>query len=207
MAEGEKVGEIPQTPFAPCRYIHPSIDAVLALQQQTRFTPSDVKQIKARILSTGAALVNDPFPWEGNKGLQGTRFSTHFNIAVAMLHGRQGLWNLLDKKYPLQYRDSAEIREIMKKIEVIPDADLDLGFPDQWSSVLEIELTNGKRLSRRVDYPTGEPENPMDQSMLAEKFRRLTKLAGWSEVKASEFLPVVYGLDKAKSLEELLHYL
>ena len=202
-----KVLEMSHKPYSACRYIHPSIDAVLALQQQTRFTPSDVKQIKARILSTGAALVNDPFPWEGNKGLQGTRFSTHFNIAVAMLHGRQGLWNLLDKKSPLQYRDSAEIREIMKKIEVIPDADLDLGFPDQWSSVLEIELTNGKRLSRRVDYPTGEPENPMDQSMLAEKFQRLTKLAGWSEVKASEFLPVVYGLDKAKSLEELLHYL
>ena len=202
-----KIMEVAQKAYSACRYIHPSLDAVLALQNEARFTHADVKHIKARILSTGAALVNDPVPWEGNKGLQGTRFSTQFNIAVALLHGRQGLWNLLDKKYPFEYRDSAEIRGIMKKIEVIPDAELDLNFPDQWSTVIEIELAGGKRLSRRVDYPTGEPENPMDQPMLAEKFRSLTSLAGWSEAKSGGLIPVVYGLDKAKSLAGLLEYL
>lgn len=202
-----KTMEVAHKPYSACRYIHASIDAVLALQQEARFTPGDVKQVKARILSTGAALVNDPVPWDGNKGLQGTRFSAHFNIAVAMLHGRPGLWNLLDKKFPLQYRDSAAIRDIMKRIEVIPDAGLDRNFPDQWSSVVEIELANGIRLSHRVDYPLGEPETPMDRAMLAEKFRRLTGLAGWSEARASEFIPLVYGLETATSLDGILRYL
>ena len=202
-----KVMEVAQKAYSACRYIHPSLDAALALQQEAHFAPGDVKKITARILSTGAALVNDPVPWEGNKGLQGTRFSTHFNIAVAVLHGRQGLWNLLDKKYPLEYRDSAAVREMMKKIEVIPDAELDRNFPDQWSTVLEIDIVDGRKLSRRVDYPTGEPETPMDQSMLAEKFRSLTALAGWNETKAAGLIPVVYGLDKAKSLAAMLHYL
>lgn len=202
-----KVMEVSQKAYSACRYIHASIDAVLALRQETGFASGDVRHITARILKTGAALVNDPVPWEGNKGLQGTRFSTHFNIAVAMLHGRQGLWNLLDKKFPLQYRDAPEIRAFMKKVEVIPDAELDRNFPDQWSTVLEIELADGRKLSRRVDYPTGEPETPMPESMVAEKFRTLTGLAGWSGEKAGALIPVVRGLDKATSLEGLLNYL
>lgn len=199
--------EVAQKPYSACRCIHASIDAILALRQEASFTPNDVQHVTARIFSTGAALVNDPVPWEGNKGLQGSRFSAHFNLAVAMLHGRKGLWNLLDKSYPLQYLQSPEIREIMKSIEVIPDVELDLNFPDQWSSVVEVRLRNGKHLSRRVDYPLGEPETPMDAAMQADKFRRLTGLAGWIESKANEFISIANGLDKAQDLAPLLRHL
>lgn len=201
-----KVMEVSQKAYSGCRYIHPSLDAVFALQKEHAFTAKDVKHITARILSTGAALVNDPTPWEGNKGLQGTRFSTHFNIAVALVHGRPGLWNLLDNRYPLQYRDSPEVRAMMKRIEVIADDELDKNFPDKWSTVLEIELANGSKVSRAVDWPTGEPETPMDQAMLTEKFNRLTAMAGWDEARARALIPQVMSLDKSGSLDGLLRF-
>ena len=47
----------------------------------------------------------------------------------------------------------------------------------------------------------------MDQTMLAEKFTLWTGLAGWNETKASGLIPVVYGLDKARSLADVLGYL
>ncbi len=202
-----KTMEIAQKPYSSCRFIHASIDALLALQEEAHFTHSDVRRVTARILRTGASLVNDPVPWEGNKGLQGTRFSAHFNLAVAMLHGRKGLWNLLDKKYPLEYRDSPKVREIMKRVEVIADAELDRNFPDQWSSVVEVDLESGQHLSRRVDYPLGEPETPMDQSMQAEKFRRLAGIGGWSEAKINEFISSTQAFEKAPALDALLRYL
>lgn len=202
-----KVMEVSQKAYSGCRYIHPSLDATLALQKEHGFTAADVKHLTARILSTGAALVNDPVPWEGNKGLQGTRFSTHFNIAVALVHGRPGLWNLLDESVPLRYRDTPEIRGMMKRIEVIPDAELDKNFPDKWSTVLEIELADGRRMSRAVDWPTGEPETPMDQEMLTEKFNRLTAMAGWDRARADALIPQVMSLDRAATLEGLLRFL
>jgi 2-methylcitrate dehydratase PrpD len=206
LGQSWKVMEISQKAYSGCRYIHPSLDAVLGLQQEHGFAASDVARIHVRLLKTGAALVNDPVPWEGNKGLQGTRFSTHFNIAVALLHGRPGLWNLLDNQYPLQYRDAPDVRAMMKRIEVVPDEELDRGFPDKWGTVLTVELADGRRWQRAVDWPTGEPEVPMSAEMLAEKFNRLTSIAGWSPTKARDLIPQVMTLDKAANLDGLLRF-
>ena len=115
--------------------------------------------------------------------------------------------NMLDKAYLVEYLQSPEIREIMKRVDVVPDADLDLNFPDQWSSLVEVDLNSGQHLSRRVDYPLGEPETPMDSSMLAEKFRRLTRLAGWTDDKANGFISLASTLDEAPDLKALLSYL
>ncbi|MCC6533431.1 MAG: MmgE/PrpD family protein [Burkholderiales bacterium] len=207
LGQAWKTLEIAQKPYSACRYIHASIDALLALRNDARFGARDVRHITARILSTGAALVNDPLPWEGDKGLQGTRFSAQFNLAVALLHGREGLWNLLDKTHPLEYRDAPEIREIMRTVTVIADAELDRNFPDQWSSIVEVELKSGERSSRRVDYPLGEPETPMAESMQIEKFKRLTALAGWSEAKSMAFAALVHDCERTPTLEPLLLHL
>jgi 2-methylcitrate dehydratase PrpD len=202
-----KVMEISQKAYSGCRYIHPSLDAVLSLQKESGFVPQDIKKVTVRLLSTGAALVNDPVPWEGNKGLQGTRFSTHFNIAIAILMGRDGLWNLLDNSVPLEYRDRPDVREMMKRITVIPDDELDKNFPDKWSTVMTIELANGRTLTQAVDWPTGEPETPMAEAELTEKFNRLTGMAGWTPARARELIPEVMGLERAPTLERLLRFL
>lgn len=202
-----KVMEVSQKAYSGCRYIHPSLDAVLALMQEHGFTAKDVRKVTINMLKTGAALVNDPVPFEGNKGLQGTRFSTHFNVAVALLMGRTGLWSLLDNSVPLQYRDRPDVRELMQRITVIPDAELDKNFPDKWSTVVRLELTDGRTFTRAVDWPTGEPEIPMGEAMLTEKFNRLTAMAGWTPARAQELIPEVMQLDRAPTLERLLRFL
>jgi 2-methylcitrate dehydratase PrpD len=202
-----KVMEISQKAYSGCRYSHASLDAILGLQKEHGFTPQDVRKVTSRILSTGAALVNDPTPWQGNKGLQGTRFSAQFNIAIAVLYGRSGLWNLLDNSVPLEYRDRSEVREMMQRIEVIPDDELDKNFPDKWSTVLSIELRNGRTLTRAVDWPSGEPETPLGEAILTEKFNRLTAMAGWTPAHARELIPEVMTLDKAINLDRLLQFL
>jgi 2-methylcitrate dehydratase PrpD len=207
LGQSWKVMEISQKAYSGCRYIHASLDAVLALMQENTLTAKDVRKITVRLLTTGSNLVNDPVPWEGNKGLQGTRFSTHFNIAVAVLMGRTGLWNLLDNSVPLQYRDRPEVREMMSRVTVIPDDELDKNFPDKWSTVLTLETNDGRSFTRAVDWPTGEPEVPMSESMLAEKFNRLTAMAGWTEKHASELIPEVRALDAAPSLERLFRFI
>ncbi|GAA4329629.1 MmgE/PrpD family protein [Pigmentiphaga soli] len=202
-----RVMDVSQKAYSGCRYIHPSLDIVTALQKEVGFRPEDVKRVVCRLLSTGAGLVNDPVPWDGSKGLQGTRFSLHFNIAVALQMGREGLWSLLDERHPLQYRDRPEIRAMMARIEVIPDAELDKNFPDKWSTALTLELSDGRSFTREADYPTGEPENPMAREDLLRKFDILTEMAGWSRDKASGLPPEVARLDRASDLSGLLTFL
>jgi 2-methylcitrate dehydratase PrpD len=201
-----RVMDVSQKAYSGCRYIHPALDVINELQEEIGFEAEDVKRVVCRLLTTGAALVNDPVPWEGDKRLQGTRFSIHFNMAVALQMGRDGLWSLLDDRNPLQYRDRPEIRAMMERIEVIPDDELDKNFPDKWSTVLTLELRDGRSFTREADYPTGEPEKPMTKQDLLRKFGMLTELGGWSAEKARGLPPVVARLDQAPDLSALLQF-
>lgn len=198
--------EVAQKPYSSCRFIHASMDAALALQHEFGISAASITRVKARIFAAGAAIVNEPAPWEGDKGLQGTRFSAQFNLAVALLHGRKGIADLLDPQWPLRYRDAPELRAFMTKIEVIPDASLDLVFPEQ-PSIVDIELTDGTIHNRKVSFPLGDPESPLDHAALSEKFRRLTALAGWNDDKATSFIDLATRLDQEKSLDRLLSFL
>lgn len=198
--------EVAQKPYSSCRFIHASMDAALALQQEFGFSACDIARVKARIFAAGAAIVNEPTPWEGDKGLQGTRFSAQFNLAVALLHGRKGIADLLDPQWPLRYRDNPELRAFMKKIEVIPDVSLDLVFPEQ-PSIIDIELTDGTTHNRKVSFPLGDPESPLDHAALAEKFSRLSALAGWNDAKAAAFIDLASRLEREESLNGLLAFL
>jgi hypothetical protein len=46
----------------------------------------------------------------------------------------------------------------------------------------------------------------MSAEMLAEKFNRLTSIAGWSPTKARDLIPQVMTLDKAANLDGLLRF-
>jgi 2-methylcitrate dehydratase PrpD len=50
----------------------------------------------------------------------------------------------------------------------VRDAELDALYPERWPARVTIELRNGARLTDRVDYPKGDPENPftLDEMLL-----------------------------------------
>jgi 2-methylcitrate dehydratase PrpD len=196
--------DVAHKPYSACRHIHASIDALLELQREAGFAARDVVDINARIFKTGAAFVDDPVPWEGDKGLQGLRFSAQFNLAVVLLHGREGLWRLLDNAKSLAYRDNSDVRGAMTLISVTADEGLDANFPDQWSSLVEVRLKDGRTVDRRIDYPLGEPEAPMGADMLQEKFRRLTALAGWDGARAQRVVAAVQALASIEDMKALL---
>jgi hypothetical protein len=52
--------------------------------------------------------------------------------------------------------------------------------------------TIGKNYQSRVDYSLGEPENPMDDTAIMEKFRGLTAYCGISDVVADIIIDNVY---------------
>jgi 2-methylcitrate dehydratase PrpD len=71
-------------------------------------------------------------------------------------------------------KDSGLI-EVMARIEISNDPELDHCYPRMWPARVEIETTAGEKLSAAVDCPRGDPENfPTDLEILS-KFDRLTK--------------------------------
>lgn len=195
--------DVAQKPYSACRHMHASLDALQAILSERKLEEADVTRVTANIFSTGAVYVDDPEPWTEDKGLQGARFSAQLNLAVLLRHGQAGLAKMMDNKHTLAMLKSPELRETMKRIEIVSDKELDANFPDQWSSTVVVEDRAGNRTSHRVDYPLGEPESPLSEAQLRHKFDQLLSLAGWSPARAQRIWDAIVPADANLDLRSL----
>jgi 2-methylcitrate dehydratase PrpD len=63
---------------------------------------------------------------------------------------------------------------MMRKVECTVDPELDRTFPKQWRATAEILTEDDKRYSTTVEYPKGDPENPLSWEEMKERFHDLT---------------------------------
>ena len=91
----------------------------------------------------------------------------------------------------------------MKKIKVIPDSDLDKEYPKIWATIVEIK-TKKKTYSERVDFSKGEPENPITQKELEEKFMTLAENALLKREVIEKALKMINSIEELKDIKNLL---
>jgi 2-methylcitrate dehydratase PrpD len=197
-----KIMEVAHKPYTGCRHLHSAINATLNILEKNPINPDEVEEVNARIFETGAHFVDDPEPWLPDRAGYGTRFSTQFNLAVAILEGKKGIQGLLNHNKVREKINDPNIREFMKKIKVIPDADLDKEYPKAYPVIVEIK-TKKKIYSERVDLPKGEPENPLTQKELEEKFMTLAENAYKKDV-VQKALKMINSIEELKDTRSLL---
>jgi 2-methylcitrate dehydratase PrpD len=157
-------------PHVGCRYMHPPIDAVLKLVHENNLRPEQVKKIRVGVLKAGAPLIAEPIESKFNpQSIVDAQFSMPFAAAAAMLYGKASL-----KEFQLSVIQSRPIRELMRKVECIVDPELDRTFPKQWRAAAEILTEDEKRYSTTIEYPKGDPENPLSWEEMIERFHDLT---------------------------------
>jgi len=88
----------------------------------------------------------------------------------------------------------------MAKTDCYRDATLDAFYPRHWPAAAEIHLNDGQVLSTRVDFATGEPENPVSRAALIEKF---VSLAAESVADPDRLAATILALDAASDLGAL----
>jgi len=153
-----------------CRYMQPPIDAVLKIVNENNVRPEQVKKIKVGVLKAGAPLIAEPIESKYNpQSIVDAQFSMPFGAATALLYGKAGL-----EEFQPSVIHSRPVREMMRKVECIVDPELDRTFPRQWRATAEILTEDEKRYSTTVEYPKGDPENPLSWEEMIERFHDLT---------------------------------
>jgi len=196
-----KIMEMGHKFYSSCRHIHAAIDATLELMEKNDISVDDITKINARIYKTGAWIVDDPEPWLRD-AQYGTRFSTQFNIALAILEGKSGILKLLDHAYQKEKLSDLRIRNLMKKIVVISDEELDKNYGKARSTIIEIETKHGN-YTCRVDHPKGDPENPGSYEELVGKFKTLSGNVLDSATQ-DQVIATVNQLEKVKDVNTLV---
>ncbi|MBN1665070.1 MAG: MmgE/PrpD family protein [Deltaproteobacteria bacterium] len=173
-----------------CRHIHPAIDAALSLKNDEGVRPEDVEAISVGITSAAHAMER-----EEPKTYTDARFNTPFLIAVALKEGE-----VSDEQITDELLADRSLQALCAKTTVAVDAALDKNFPAERGAWVEIKLKNGKTVSRQLQNPVGEPENPLAPEVVGNMFKKA--LAG---ILAPDGVDFLYGflqnLEKQKSLQ------
>ena len=121
------------------------------------------------ILETGFPIIVKPEELKYNpKSVVDAQFSMPFGAAIAMIYGKATL-----DEYIQQNVDSGKVKHVMKKVVCVKDPELEKEFPKKWPASVSILTKEGKEYSTRIDYPKGDPENPLTWDELIEKFETL----------------------------------
>ena len=102
----------------------------------------------------------------------------------------------------LDRRTEPTVARLCQQTRLLYDEELDKGYPEQYSSIVEVLLNNGKIHSRRVDWPKGHPNNPLTQEELVTKFLRLVTPV-ISKERAGEIIAMVNRLEEVENIGEL----
>ena len=95
------------------------------------------------------------------------------------------------------------IRAQLKKIEVVADPEIEKVFPALQRVIVNITTKDGRTFTRQLDYPKGDPRNPLTDTEIEEKF---AALAGGVLSKSAQqkLKDAVWNLEKVGSASKLM---
>jgi len=74
---------------------------------------------------------------------------------------------------------------------------------DKMTTIIDIYLKNGKKISGRGDFGKGSPAIPMTYDEVADKFLGCTEFAKWPLSKSRKIIETVKNLEKVKDIRIL----
>ncbi|MBR4588604.1 MAG: MmgE/PrpD family protein [Lachnospiraceae bacterium] len=153
-------------PYASCRYTHPAVEAAIRLRDKVK--PCDVEEIEVRtydLAVSGHDHTDIP-------GSYSAKMSIPYATAVGLIYGKAGLQEFTEEKVKQQ-----DILNITKKVKVSADKELSAVFPGVQAAVVTIKTKEGS-FTERVDFPKGEPENPLTDAEFKSRYDDLMSYAG-----------------------------
>ena len=150
-------------PYASCRYTHSPVEAAIHLRNQYGITPESVVKIKVETYN----LAVSGHDHTDIQGAYSAKMSTPYSTAVALIYGKAGL-----QGFEEDVLNNPTVVALTKKVEVASNEEFSRIFPEKQTAVLTI-TANGNTYTERVDYPKGEPENPLSEEEFKSRYNDL----------------------------------
>ncbi len=195
--KGFKIDNNSYKPFSCCKYTHPSSYAAQLLRNEQNLKLEDVEKVTIRSNRIVKQLVDNSHP----KNPYGAKFSIQYCVATMIKYGKLGIDQFVDENL-----NNAEIQRVMQNIEVIVDPQLDKEYtekPDRWAVELTIACKDGKTYTKFVEYPKGDPPNPMTWDETVEKFMDLS-VPVYGEEVCKKLVNLVATLDEHDNFKKAL---
>ncbi|MFC2949186.1 MmgE/PrpD family protein [Virgibacillus sediminis] len=188
-------------PHACCRYKQGPLDLILDMVKENDLTPEDINEIKIHLVGTALPIVVDPQEEKRRpKSSVDAQFSMHFGAAVATVYRKTLL-----EQYSNEVTEDPTVVSMMDKVICVRDEELEKEFPLKWPARVIIDSKKGV-MDKSIDYPKGDPENPLSWKEMIEKFKYVTSPV-YSEEQQSLIIDKVRGMEKLEDINELANIL
>ena len=167
-------------PYASCRYTHPAVEA--AINMKSKVHPENVEKVTVRTYDL-AVSGHDHTEIPGSYS---AKMSIPYSVAVGLIYGKAGL-----QEFSEETVQNKDVLALTKKIGVTADDKLSAVFPSVQSAIVTIKANNIE-YSERVDFPKGEPENPLTDCEFRDRYNGLMEYAGISSEKIASIFDSVY---------------
>ncbi|MBR3334669.1 MAG: MmgE/PrpD family protein, partial [Clostridia bacterium] len=168
-------------PYASCRYTHPSVEAAIRLREKV--SPEDVEGIDIKTYSL-AVSGHDHTEIPGSYS---AKMSIPYATAAGMIYGKAGL-----QEFSEDMVRNEQILKLTRKIHVEADEELSKAFPTEQTAIVTVRTKDGE-YTERVDFPKGEPENPLTDEEFRDRYDGLMAYGGVDPDVSGAVFDTVYG--------------
>jgi 2-methylcitrate dehydratase len=176
---------------------HTPISAILDLVKSNDLHPDDVEKIQIRSLARAADILSDPSKYDPHTK-ETADHSLPYVIAAALVD-RQ----VTPAQFRMQKIMDPKIREQLKKVDVVADPEIEKVFPALQRVIVQIQTKDGRSLQNQLDFPKGDPRNPLTDQEIDEKFSALAEgvLSKPAQKRVKE---AVWSLERVGSVRDLM---
>jgi 2-methylcitrate dehydratase PrpD len=130
------------------------------------------------------------------------KFSMEFCMAILLLERRGGLEEFTDAVV-----NRPDVQAMIAKVDFGVNAEAEAAGFDKMTTIVDIELADGRRLSGRADFGKGSPANPMSDAELSAKFRQCADWGGVPMARAEAILENLWRIESLTDVNELTRLL
>jgi len=188
--------------YSACRYISSTLDAAATIGTDNDIKIEDIEQIIARgpkNMSQNMVQYEPKYPIQA-------QFSVPYLVTLVLMGEPTG-----PNWFTEDMLKNPRIREFQHKVKVEEDLEASrLGWGSlnvRWTGTVEIVMKDGRRFTKHVGYPRGDPRNPFTREDHVDKLRNMASWLGMNPNQINELIKKLETLEKMHSISELTRLL
>lgn len=195
LGEEYEILKMDRKPYPCCRSTHPSLYGVLEIMNESNVDFHKVQSIEIKTYEVGYKQCGKSKTSLNPKTSSEAKFSTPYTVACALVSGKVDL-----ESFNETHLNNPDIKELIKKVKVVPDPYFSKKYPEHWGSAIKIE-TDENVYEKKITDAYGSVSNPMSPKDVLQ--RSVTMVKGKVNEEKLKNLEDIRNLEKWEKLKEI----
>jgi 2-methylcitrate dehydratase PrpD len=185
-------------PHSCCRFACPVVDCALDIAKNNDIKPEDIEDIEAGLNKWMIKVLCEPADRKYNwKTVVDCQFGLPYVVAVSLIKKRASVPEFTDEAI-----EDPAVRALAQKVRWTYSEEFEKMYPKAYPASVTVKTKDGKTYYSRVDFPKGDPENPVTDEELLDKFYLLSS-RNISKRQGQRISEAVLNLEKMEDVNDL----